>query len=72
VDFEHLADLSMREVFWVTRAKDNMKCDVVKRYQKGTCGKILRDELIRLKTPSSRRELSGAHAAGDGAGRGGR
>jgi len=56
VDFEHLADLSMREVFWVTRAKDNMKFDVVKRYQKGTCGRILRDDLIRLKTPSSRRD----------------
>jgi IS4 transposase len=56
VDFEHLADLSMREVFWVTRAKDNMKFDVVRRYQKGACGKILRDDLIRLKTPPSRRD----------------
>ena len=29
VDFDHLADLSMREVFWVTRAKDNMQFKVV-------------------------------------------
>ena len=56
VDFEHLADLSMREVFWVTRAKDNMKFDVVRRYQKKASGKILRDDLIRLKTPTSRRD----------------
>ena len=56
IDFSHLADLSMREVFWVTRAKDNMKYTVVKRYQKGAVGKILRDDLIRLKTPSSRRD----------------
>jgi hypothetical protein len=56
VDFEHLADLAMREVFWVTRAKDNMQFDVVRRYQKGACGKILRDDLIRLKTPTSRRD----------------
>jgi hypothetical protein len=56
IDFSHLADLSMREVFWVTRAKDNMKFKVVKRYQKGAVGKILRDDLIQLKTPSSRQD----------------
>jgi len=56
IDFSHLADLSMREVFWVTRAKDNMKFTVVKRYQKGAVGKILRDDLIQLKTPSSRQD----------------
>jgi hypothetical protein len=52
VDFEHVADLAMPEVFWVTRAKDNMKFDVVRRYQ-GACGKVLRDDLIRLRTPTS-------------------
>jgi len=56
VDFAHLADLSMREVFWVTRAKDNLSYTVVRRYQKATVGKILRDDLIRLKTPASRKE----------------
>ena len=46
----------MREVFWVTRAKDNLSYKVVRCYQKGAVGKILRDDLIRLKTPASRKE----------------
>jgi IS4 transposase len=56
IDFSHLADLSTRAIFWVTRAKDNMKFKVVRRYQKGAVGKILRDDLIRLTTPCSRRD----------------
>ena len=56
IDFSHLADLSMREVFWVTRAKDNMKFKVVKPYQKGAVGKILSDDLIKLTSPSSRQD----------------
>jgi hypothetical protein len=56
VDFAHLADLCTRMVFWVTRAKDNLSVKVVRRYQKKAAGKILRDDLIRLKTPASRKE----------------
>ena len=56
VDYSHLADLAMREVFWVTRAKENMSFRVERCYQKGPMGKILRDDLIRLKTPASRQE----------------
>lgn len=56
VDFAHLADLSKREVFWVTRAKENLSFRVAKRYQKGAVGKILRDDLIHLKAPASRKE----------------
>src|SRR5713101_3829299 len=56
VDFEHLADLCMRLIFWVTRAKENLSYKVVRCYQKGAVGKILRDDLIRLKAPASRRE----------------
>ena len=56
VDFTHLADLCMRQVFWVTRAKDNLSFKVVRRFQNGAVGKILRDDLIKLKTPASRRE----------------
>ena len=56
VDFAHLADLCMRLVFWVTRAKDNLSYKVVRCYPKGAVGKILRDDLIRLKTPASRKE----------------
>jgi hypothetical protein len=54
VDFAHLADLSMREVFWVTRAKENLNCRVVRPLQVGAFGKILRDDLIELQTPVSR------------------
>jgi Transposase DDE domain/Domain of unknown function (DUF4372) len=53
VDFEHLADLSMRMVFWVTRAKDNLNFRVVRKFQEGASGKILRDDLIQLQTPGS-------------------
>jgi len=56
VDFAHLADLCMRMVFWVTRAKDNLSYKVVRRYQRGPVGKILRDDLIRLKTAASRKD----------------
>ena len=31
VDFAHLCDLLRRGIFWVTRAKDNLQCRVVKR-----------------------------------------
>ena len=52
VDFEHLADLDRRGVFWITRAKDNMQYRVVKR-RTSPKGKIRRDVLIKLKTPKS-------------------
>ena len=54
VDFTHLADLSMREVFWVTRAKDNLQCRVVRKLQDGPDGPILRDDLVALTTPDSK------------------
>jgi hypothetical protein len=54
VDFDHLADLTLRLVFWVTRAKDNLSYKVVKCLQRKPKGKILRDELIVLKSASSR------------------
>jgi hypothetical protein len=56
IDFGHLADLSMREVFWVTRAKDNLQYAVVQAYQDGAEGRILRDEVIRLTTPGARQD----------------
>ena len=57
VDFEHLADLDRRGVFWVTRAKDNMQYRVIKRRSPAQ-GKILRDVLIQLKTPKSLKAYS--------------
>lgn len=56
IDFAHLADLCIRMVFWVTRAKDNLRFKVERRYQKGVVGKILRDDLVRLQTPASRKD----------------
>jgi hypothetical protein len=56
VDFEPLADLSLREVFWVTRAKENLSFRVVRCLQHGAAGKILRDDLIQRQTPASRQD----------------
>jgi hypothetical protein len=56
VDFEHLADLSLREIFWVTRAKENLSFRVLRCFQHGALGRILRDDLIQLQTPASRRD----------------
>lgn len=53
IDFNHLADLSLRDVFWITRAKDNMKFRVVESYPQGTGGRILRNDLIELQSPGS-------------------
>ena len=48
----HLAKRAMREVFWVTRAKDNLQYRVVRRLQLGRAGNILRDDLIQLTGPA--------------------
>jgi len=53
VDFAHLADLAMREVFWVTRAKDDLPSRVVQKLQDDTDGHILRDDLIALTDPAA-------------------
>jgi len=54
VDFSHLHDLGQRDVFWVTRAKDNMAYRVVRRRIKTPQGNILRDDLIALKSKKSK------------------
>jgi Transposase DDE domain/Domain of unknown function (DUF4372) len=46
VDFAHLWDLTLRGIFWVTRAKDNMVFDVIE--QRPVQGAILRDEIVCL------------------------
>jgi hypothetical protein len=51
VDFAHLADLSLREVFWVTRAKENLQYRVVRRFLHGRDDHLLRDDLIALTIP---------------------
>lgn len=47
VDFEHLADLHARGVWWVTRAKDNMKWRARKTLTKGH-ENIIKDQLVEL------------------------
>ena len=54
VDFTHLFDLTLRGVFWVTRAKDNMQYRVKKRLAKKPVGKILRDDSIVLTNNPTR------------------
>jgi hypothetical protein len=46
LDFAHLFDLLQRGVFWVTRAKENMACEVL--HTLPVAGRILRDEIIAL------------------------
>ncbi len=49
VDFSHLYEMTERGVFWVTRAKDNMRYHVVKRFESTGNQRILRDEIIELE-----------------------
>lgn len=48
VDFGHLRDLDLRGIFWVTRAKENMVYEVVRKMPASKDPKILRDEVIVL------------------------
>ncbi len=52
LDFDHLGDLDRRGVFWVTRAKENMAYQVIRRLRRPKNSKVLRDEIIRLEKPS--------------------
>jgi hypothetical protein len=52
--FRPLWSLSQRGVFWVTRAKDNLDYRVVKRNVRKAQGRILRDDVIRLRGPKSK------------------
>jgi hypothetical protein len=55
LDLLHLFELFKRGVNWVTRAKEGMKFRVVRRYQWGRIGNILRDDLVLMKSSASRR-----------------
>ena len=59
VDFLHLLDLTLRGVFWVTRAKDNMQYRVKKRLLQRPVGNILRDDLIVLSGAATRGKYPG-------------
>lgn len=47
MDFDHLADLNERGVWWVTRAKDNLRYRAVKNLSKAREG-ILKDQIVSL------------------------
>jgi hypothetical protein len=49
-DFAHLHALAQREVFWVTRARTNLRFRVLKRGLRKPEGKILRDDQILLQS----------------------
>lgn len=54
LDLAHLFDLFLRQVSWVTRAKDHMQFLVMRRYQWGQIGNIVRDDLVLMKSSVSR------------------
>ena len=49
MDFGHLRDLDGRGVFWVTRAKEKMGYEVVKKMPRSKDPKIMADEIIILR-----------------------
>jgi hypothetical protein len=55
VDFQHLYELMMRGILWVTRAKTNMAYKVIKKFKK-THSDILLDAEIRLTGVKSRKD----------------
>ena len=57
--FANLFHLSERGVFWVTRAKDNLRCHVCRKRLRKPQGPILRDDEVTLKVPASRRQYPG-------------
>ena len=55
LDFGHLRELTERGVWWVSRAKDNMKYRVVQRLETTDNPRILKDEIIELTVSKSRK-----------------
>jgi Transposase DDE domain/Domain of unknown function (DUF4372) len=50
IDYEHLFELTGRDVFWVSRLKSSMKLRCVKRRIKKPQGRILRDDLVVIES----------------------
>lgn len=53
IDYEHLFDLERREIFWVTRAKENMAFLSLENLEIGSNTRIVKDELILLSEKTS-------------------
>ena len=56
VDIAHLFGLLLRDVFWITRIKDNLRLRMVKKRIRQPDGLILADDEVVLVTASSRGE----------------
>ena len=48
VDFEHLYDLDLRGVQWVTRAKDNLRYRAVRNLPVKKGGNVVKDQIVKL------------------------
>jgi hypothetical protein len=57
LDLLHMAELNHRGVFWVTRAKENLACQLVQQFSKPQ-GNILKDEVVVLKYCVPNRQYS--------------
>ena len=56
VDFKHLNILDERDVFWVTRAKDNMQYEVIEERSVKKSDKVIRDKIVRLTISNTYRQ----------------
>ena len=55
IDYEHLFELTGRDVFWVSRVKNSMKLRCVKRLIKKPHGRILRDDIVVIESQLKRK-----------------
>ena len=55
LDYGHLMDLERRQVFWVTRAKENLQFEVMKTLPVPAGAKIVLDELVGVKNAASQK-----------------
>jgi hypothetical protein len=56
IDYKHLHSLTERDVFWVSRVKDNMKLRCVKRLLKKPSGRILRNDMVIVENVNKRED----------------
>lgn len=54
IDYSYLFNLTERGVFWVSRVKDSMKLHCVKKLLKKPEGRILRDDIVLVKSRMKR------------------
>ena len=55
--FVHLYELTIRGVYWVTRAKDNMRFRVERTLQANRSKGIVKDQIIELKTAKAKADF---------------